>query len=53
MHAASQLPRKGPTDVDDAPAPACKSKNQIMMMMMMKPMILLAYWIKIWEECCA
>ena len=23
MHAASQLPRKGPTDVDDAPASAC------------------------------
>ena len=23
MRAASQLPRKGPTDVDDAPAPAC------------------------------
>ena len=23
MHAASQLPRRGPTDVDDAPAPAC------------------------------
>ena len=22
MHAASQLPGKGPTDVDDAPAPA-------------------------------
>ena len=22
-HAASQLPGKGPTDVDDAPAPAC------------------------------
>ena len=22
MHAASQLPRKGPTDMDDAPAPA-------------------------------
>ena len=23
MHAASQLPGKGPTDVDDASAPAC------------------------------
>ena len=23
MHVASQLPGKGPTDVDDAPAPAC------------------------------
>ena len=23
MRAASQLPGKGPTDVDDAPAPAC------------------------------
>ena len=23
MHAASQLPGKGPTDVDDTPAPAC------------------------------
>ena len=23
MHAASQLPRREPTDVDDAPAPAC------------------------------
>ena len=23
MHAASQLPGRGPTDVDDAPAPAC------------------------------
>ena len=23
MRAASQLPAKGPTDVDDAPAPAC------------------------------
>ena len=26
MRAASQLPGKGPTDVDDAPAPARKSK---------------------------
>ena len=33
MRAASQLPGKGPTDVDDAPAPARKSKIQIMMMM--------------------
>ena len=24
--AASQLPGEGPTDVEDAPAPACKSK---------------------------
>ena len=23
MHAASQVPRMGPADVDDAPAPAC------------------------------
>ena len=23
MHAASQLPGRGPTDVDDAPAPVC------------------------------
>ena len=23
MHAASQIPGRGPTDVDDAPAPAC------------------------------
>ena len=23
MHAASQLPGRGPTDVDDAPPPAC------------------------------
>ena len=23
MHAASQLPERGPTDVDDAHAPAC------------------------------
>ena len=23
IHAASQLPERGPTDVDDAPAPAC------------------------------
>ena len=23
MHAASQLPGEGPTDVDDAPAPVC------------------------------
>ena len=23
MHAASQLPGRGPTDVDDAPAPSC------------------------------
>ena len=23
MHAASQLPGRGPTDMDDAPAPAC------------------------------
>ena len=28
MHAASQLPGKGPTIVDDAPAPASKSKIQ-------------------------
>ena len=27
MHAASQLPRRGPTDVDDAPAPACNQKS--------------------------
>ena len=27
MCAASQLPGRGPTDVDDAPAPASKSKN--------------------------
>ena len=26
MHAASQLPGRGPTDVNDAPAPACLSK---------------------------
>ena len=26
MRAASQLPGKGPTDMDDAPAPACQSK---------------------------
>ena len=26
MHAASQLPGRGPTDVDDAPVPACSSK---------------------------
>ena len=25
-HAASQLPGRGPTDEDDAPAPACSSK---------------------------
>ena len=31
MRAASQLPGKGPTDVDDAAAPAHLSKNQIMM----------------------
>ena len=29
MHAASQLPRKGPTDVDDAPAPTRKSKIRL------------------------
>ena len=29
MRAASQLPGKGPTDVDDAPAPARKSKIQL------------------------
>ena len=33
MCAARQLPGKGPTDVDDAPAPARKLKNLIMMMM--------------------
>ena len=27
MRAASQLPGKGPTDVDDAPAPACYQKS--------------------------
>ena len=26
IHAASQLPRRGPTDVDVAPVPACQSK---------------------------
>ena len=26
LHAASQLPERGPTDVDDAPAPARLSK---------------------------
>ena len=30
MRAASQLPGKGPTDVDDAPAPACKSKIRLL-----------------------
>ena len=29
MRAASQLPGKGPTDVDDAPAPARKSKIRL------------------------
>ena len=29
MHAASQLPRRGPTDVDDAPAPACQSEIRL------------------------
>ena len=29
MRAASQLPGKGPTDVDDAPAPAGKSKIRL------------------------
>ena len=29
MRAASQLPGKGPTDVDDAPAPACLSKTRL------------------------
>ena len=29
MRAASQLPGKGPTDVDDAPAPARLSKIQL------------------------
>ena len=28
MRAASQLPRRGPTDVDDAPVPACESQIQ-------------------------
>ena len=27
MHAASQLPGRGPTDVDDTPEPACLSKS--------------------------
>ena len=27
MHAASQLPGKGPTDVDGAPAPAINQKS--------------------------
>ena len=27
MRAASQLPGKGPTDVDDAPAPALNQKS--------------------------
>ena len=26
MRAANQLPGRGPTDEDDAPAPACSSK---------------------------
>ena len=29
MRAASKLPGKGPTDVDDAPAPACYSKIRL------------------------
>ena len=29
MRAASQLPGKGPTEVDDAPAPACESKIRL------------------------
>ena len=28
-HAASQLPGNGPTDVDDAPSPACLSKIRL------------------------
>ena len=32
MGAASQLPGKGPTDVEDAPTPACKSKSDYDMM---------------------
>ena len=31
MHVASQLPERGPTDKDDAPAPALLIKNLIMM----------------------
>ena len=38
--AATQLPGEGPTDVEDAPAPACYSKlddddDEMLMMMMM------------------
>ena len=29
MRAASQLPLRGPTDVDDAPPPACKTKIRL------------------------
>ena len=29
MPAASQLPGRGPVDVDDVPAPACLSKIQL------------------------
>ena len=32
MRSSSQLPERGPTDVDDAPAPAHLSKSLIMMM---------------------
>ena len=33
MRAASQLPRKGPTDVDDAPAPHVNQKSDYDMIM--------------------
>ena len=33
MCAASQLPGRGPTDVDDAPSPAVKQKSNYDMMM--------------------
>ena len=33
MHAASQLPGGGPTDVDDAPASACYIQIPMMMKM--------------------
>ena len=37
MRAASQLPGKGPTDVDDAPAPALNQKSDYDMIRYLNP----------------
>ena len=51
MRAASQLPGRGPTDVDVAPYTCMFIKNMMMMMMMMMTMIKLSFYLFIFFFC--